>query len=531
MNIFKHVQVPHFKRTAFDLSHTRVMSLRMGKLIPFLCTDVVPGDSFSCSSEVFLRFAPLVAPVMHKVNVYTHFWFVPNRLVYSDWQDYISGGEDGHFAGEAPYYITSGIGTPYTTRCATSSLWDYLGLPILSTTPNASNAVRVSALPFRSYQLIYNEFYRDENLVPKLVIPKTGGNVTSEFSTGVMGVLRTRAWEKDYFTSSLPHAEKGDPMTIPILGNAVVQLDGSSSNRQQVIGNGGAGVSDLGTNGNGDLVDNATQSPMWFDPNGTLFANLQNVTSATINELRKAFQIQRFEERQMRTGSRYNETIMGHFGIKPSDARLQLPEYLGGGKANVVISEVLQQSQTTTGADASAQGTMTGHAVSFGKSNRFKAFFEEHGWIIGIMSVMPQSVYSQSLPRKFVRLDKFEYLWPELVSLGEQEVRNHEVYYTGSNSDRPMQEFGYQGRYNEYRYIPSSIHGDMHTSLLDWTLARKFSSLPSLNQDFIECKDASLNGIFNVTDQNVDNLYCQIDNSIVAKRPLPFLADPGGISL
>lgn len=272
-----------------------------------------------------------------------------------------------------------------------------------------------------------------------------------------------------------------------------------------------------------------------MDPNGTLEADLSAVTASTINELREAFQLQKWLERNMRNGSRYIESILAHFGVKSSDARLQRPEYLGGGKSPVVISEVLQTSGTTTQEIDplynSPQGNMAGHAVSAGQTNYFKKFFEEHGFIIGIMSIMPRTSYQQGIPRIFNKFDKFDYFWPEFAHLGEQEVKNQELYFDTSATQKNDDTFGYQSRYAEYRYIPSSVAGDFRDNLLFWHLGRKFENVPSLGEAFITA-DPQNNGwerIFAVQDAEVHKIWVQMIHKVKAVRPMPVFADPGFI--
>lgn len=540
--IFTTVDVPNVKRSRFDLSHEIKGTYRFGKLHPIGAWEVLPKDSFSVSSEVFLRFQPMLAPIMHQVDVYVHWWFVPNRLIYEDWENFITGGPDGNWGSKAdvqlnplhcpPYYLTSSIGSAYSTYCVKKTLWDYLGLPPLKNTPNSANALKISALPFRAYAKIYNEWYRDENLVPEIPIPLGGGNVTtSEFNNGLLSVLRTRAWEKDYFTSALPFAYKGKAMELTLSStNAPIVFNGSPGNQQEITPTGASSA--IGARADGTLIDVNTNQPVNILPNGTLEANLSNINIATINEMRTAFQVQKFLERNARAGNRYVENLLAHFGVRSSDARLQRPEYLGGGKANVIISESLQQSsfkEDANGDIISPQGNMSGHAIAVGKSNRFKAFFEEHGWVIGLMSIMPRTSYQQGVSRQWTRQDKYDYAWPLFAHLGEQEVYNYEIFNAGRTTDNPYGTFGYQGRYNEYRYFPSKVVGDLRDDFSFWHMGRIFSNTPSLNQDFIECKDASLNSIFPVVkgEENDDKIIADIYHSVVASRPLPFRPDPG----
>lgn len=516
MNIFNTTSSNRPKRSLFDLSHERKFSCDMGDIVPIFCQEVLPGDTFRVNSENLIRLAPMLAPMMHRVDVYTHFFYVPNRLVFDKWQDFITGGEHGNDTPVFPFRMVS------PGQLEPGSIYDFMGLPTNPPSPapaRITNDLKVNVLPFRALNLIWNEYYRDENLQSPKVISKGEG----EDTLTDIGLWK-RAWEKDYFTSALPWAQKGDPITIPTQGTADVKYQ---------VGDGGVPIvklaggyipapgAELKSRTDGTLVNQA-DTPLAIDPVGTLYADLSTATATTINDLREAFQLQKWLERNARAGSRYTESILAHFGVKSSDARLQRPEYLGGGKNPIVISEVLQNSQST---NDSAQGNMAGHGVGVGNTNSFKAFFEDYGFVIGLMSVMPRTAYQEGLPKTFQKFDKFDYFWPEFAHLGEQEVKMSELYATGTNQD--LETFGYQSRYAEYRYIPSTVHGDFRDQLDYWHMGRKFSSPPSLNYQFIECN--ATKRIFNVTDDNVDHLWIQVYNNVQAVRPMPFLADPGFI--
>lgn len=514
------------KRNVFDLSHERKFSMNMGELIPILCEEVIPGDTFRLNSEVLIRFAPMLAPIMHRINVYTHFFFVPNRLIWDEWEDFITGGREGDKNPLMPKIIVD----QFSAKLDIGELSDYLGFATISSTP--SGGVKVNAMPFRAYALIYNEYYRDQNLEEEINILKGSGDTANSLLLD----KQTRAWEKDYFTSALPWTQRGGEVSLPISGNANVVYN--QTGETHVMRNYATGNQALDgpvtTNNtanpefNAALTTNGTE-PINYDPNGTLEADMSSVTATTIEELRKATKLQQWLERNARGGARYIEQILSHFGVRSSDARLQRPEYLGGGKTPVTISEVLQQSgvQDVSGdiINTTPLGEMGGHGISVGSSHRFKKFFEEHGQVVGIMSVLPKSAYMQGTRKHLLKNDKFDYFFPEFAQLGEQPVDIRELYddYTKTAE----QTFGYQSRYAEYKYIPSTVHGDFKDTLSFWHMARDFAAEPVLNNDFIKAEN--IERIFAVTtseQQANPKLWVQVYHNFKAIRPIPKFNNP-----
>lgn len=516
MKIFDKISINKPRKSVFDLSHERKFSMNMGDLVPVLCQEVIPGDKFRINMEQLVRFMPLVAPMMHRVNVYTHFFFVPNRLVWNDWEKFITGGDKGIDTPLFPVYknISSSVsvlkGLPYFKY---GSLADYMGFPVKqiqdSTLTTEVPLIEFSILPFRAYQLIYNEYYRDQNLEDPIIISKASGTDNSTHNL----IIRKRAWEKDYFTSALPYAQKGAELSIPLPGD-VIPVSGSTSGVNPTVGSTASGANEYGIGG-GVL------------PGETLEVDLTDMTDTTINELRQAFQIQKWLERNARGGTRYIEQILSHFGVKSSDARLQRPEYLGGGKTPVTISEVLQMSSSDS---TSPQGNMAGHGVSVGNSNQFSRYFEEHGMIIGIMSVLPRTAYMQGIPRYMTKTDRYDFYWPEFAHLGEQSVKNQELFWKPNDESYNDSDFGYQPRYSEYRYISDTVHGEFANTLKFWHMAREFaqSTPPNLNSDFVKCQGDSLKRPFVVQDDS-HKLYVQTYCNIKAIRPIPKYGNPGGI--
>lgn len=513
MSIFNRIRLIKPKRNVIDLSHEVKLSCNFGQLIPFMCLDVVPGDTFQNQTEMLIRVAPMLAPLMHRVNVYTHFFFVPNRLIWDNWEEFITGGEDGQ----------SNIVHPYTVFTNSvdkeGSLADYFNYP---TPVGSSGQYSADVLPLRAYELIWNEYYRDQNLQEAIEINKGDGqDLTTSHD------IKYRCWEKDYFTSALPWTQRGGEVILPLGTEADVVYNRIPGQMQKLIGSNGTPVAyngDLRVN-DGNLetqVQGAGSDIVDLDPNGTLKADLSEASAVTINELRRASRLQQWLERNAVGGARYIEQIFAHFGVKSSDSRLQRPEFLGGGKQPVMISEVLQTSQTTSGEDASPLAQMAGHGVSVGSSNQFKKFFEEHGWVIGILSIMPRTGYQQGLPRRYRRFDKFDYYFPEFAHLGEQPVYNYELYGANGNGTDMDTVFGYQSRYAEYRYVPSTSHGQFKTTLNYWHLNRVFNNKPVLNEEFVSCdpKKSDLNRIFAVEDVD-DHFYVQLYNKLSALRPMP----------
>lgn len=486
-------------RNVFDLTHDVKLTCDMGNLVPIMATDVVPGDKFNISAEALVRFSPLLAPTMHRFDVSIHYFFVPNRILWPNWEKWIV---DEASVINAPYIQTTAgnqalnVGFP---------LYGYLGIQAPAT---ATTAVQINALPFAAYQCIYNEYYRDQNLISPVSYQLTDGN--NNANVAALETLRKRAWEHDYFTSCLPWAQKGAQVDIPIgsiSGDAEVKLNNVATNNTTLTGTNISPVVDYQVASGGVGADK-----LFADTSGL------NVGATTINDLRKAFRLQEWLEKNARGGTRYVESILSHFGVKSSDARLNRPEYITGVKTPVVVSEVLNTSGVT---GSPVQGNMAGHAVSVTSGKGGSYYIEEHGWIMGIMSVMPKTAYYQGIPRKFLKLDQLDYYWPTFAHIGEQPVTKNEVYaFQATGNDV----FGYVPRYAEYKFENNRVAGNFATDLEFWHLGRKFSSMPSLNQAFIDCDPGKR--IFAVTQTNVNNLYVQVLNKVTAVRPMPKFGTP-----
>jgi len=500
MNPFKSVVATRPGVSAFNLSHYKLLSCDMGELIPILCEEAIPGDIFNIGVEVVLRMRPLVAPILHEVNVYFHYFFVPYRLLWSSWEDFISGGELGTDDSTLP--------TWNVTTNTVGSLWDYLGFPIGIDAAGA----RPIAFPQYAYNEIYNQYYRDQNLVTALTI------TTNE-------AIQKRAWEKDMYTSALASQEKG---TVPALdmtlsGNvagtvvatAAITADPSvaldpkldSMDEQFYAGSGGA--------------DNAKLLAAFQKLTTVTDISGGTVTGFDMDDLRLNIAIKRWMELNNLGGTRHVEWLRSQYGVKVQDHRLDRPEYIGGSKTPVVVSEVLQTSETLTGTE---QGTMVGHGIAVGRNFCAKKRIPEFGLIMGIMSIMPRTMYHQGIDRMWSeRKDtRYDFYNPLFAGLSEQPVYESEIYASAVEAQNNTV-FGYQGRYNEYRYRPNKVAGDMHSTFDHWHLCRQFGGRPTLNQAFIECEPRK--DIFAST--NEDGLLVQVGNIIRAIRPMPVIPRPG----
>lgn len=497
-NIFNSVKVSRPTSNTFDLSHDVKLSFDMGELIPTACIDCLPGDKFNMSSEQMLRFASLISPVMHKVDVYAHWFFVPYRICWPGFQDFIEKPDVEKPAWPVFNNMTVGEG----------SLADYLGLP------PSPNIDQVSAMPFAAYNRIYNEYYRDQNLSAEVNATLVDG----ENDHLDMVSLQKRAWEHDYFTASLPFAQSGEAVDIP-LGDVQLKDNWASSPSDPTFRDSN------GLSATGDIVQDlaaikvGTSTPSAYDPAGTL-----QTEPVTVESLRRAMKIQEFLERLARGGRRLYEIIRSNFDVISSDARLQRPEYLGGSKSPMVISEVLQTAPPTDTANT-PQGNMAGHGISVGSTGSIDYRCEEHGYLMCIMSVRPKTSYMQGIPKHFSKFNFYDLGWPSLAHLGEQEVKSREVYYSATDSPSLNDStFGYIPRYAEYKYIDGRVAGDFRSSLSFWHLARNFDTRPGLNQTFIECNPARR--IFAVLDEQQDTIYAHVFHRIKANRKLPMYGTP-----
>lgn len=485
-------------RNKFSLSHHKLLTCNMGELIPCGLLEVLPGDSFQMATSALVRCSPLLTPVMHPVDVRIHHWFVPHRLVWTDWENFITGGPDGNNASVFPTISTGGGGV------SVGSLADYQGVP----TAVASKSY--SALPTRGYQLIWREWYRDQDLETAPTIDLTDGADTTTTTT-----LQHCDWEKDYLTSARPWEQKGPAISLPLGTRANVKGLGTDApnaahaiNIQETGASSPRATTGWVSNTAGELFRMAAGSPAGYPD---VYADLTTATAAGINQLRQAFALERYEEARARYGSRYTEYLR-YLGVRSSDARLQRPEYLGGGRNTIQFSEVLQSGGTSTGAQTGV-GNLAGHGIAATRSNRFRRFFEEHGYIHSFMSIRPKTMYIQGLRRTFNRTTKEDFWQKELEHIGQQAVKNKEVYLAHAT---PEGTFGYQDRYDEYRREESWISGEFRTTLNMWHFARSFASDPALNSTFVSCVPSEAPFAVNST----NTMWIMVKNSVQARRML-----------
>lgn len=512
---------------AFDLTHDDMLTCGMGKLVPIECMEIVPGDVFKWQDDVLVRLQPMLAPLMHRINVYVHYWFVPKRILQDDFEKYYTGGRDGRDTTQAPY-ITAPSG-----GFAVGSLADYFGFP------TGVAGYKVSAFPFRAYTKIYNEWYRDQNLISEVAIDYGNGSDTTTNTS-----LLKRAWGHGYFEDSLPWTQRGPVVNMPSLGNIPVKGTGMALGLTNGLGNTGLtsivsgdiqvlearrdsyGTAVGTTYGAGFIAGNKSFGVTTDSTKSGIVADASSAAAIPVPEVRQAFQTQVLFEIMARSGARFTETLSALFNVRISDSTVQRPLFLGGGKVPVSIGEVLQTSSTDS---TSPQGNLAGRGISAQRVPVWKKSFEEPGVLIGILNIRPKAVYAQGLSRSWTRWTRFDEYLPPFAHLGMQGILNKELYCQGpsvvdANGDVvDEQVFGYTPIYDELRHIPSRVHADFKGTMDYWSLWRKFNSLPQLNQTFIECDPD--NRIWSVP--TGDHFMVQIVHHVAALRRLPKYGTPG----
>ena len=587
MSIFSNVSIEKPNKSVFNLSHSKKLTATAGEIVPVFCQYTMPGDKFNINVSTFARTLAMLSPMMQNVQIDIHFFNVPLRLIWSRWERFISGPERPKRYGGTeeqepvhPYTDTRQIvsaaltdadtteipDVPETEKKATyhkfikkyygsGSLADYFGFPTFSDDEinvilknynsgapiNVDNSVKIDLFPFLAYSKIYNDWFRDENLIDPIPILFDGKDSNTDYSDipypenaedlSYWFNLRSRAWKKDYFTSALPFPQRGDDVLLPL-----VNTDPTTNVAKPYLDINGNNITIANPNiQNTSNVDVSERNLSAVDQSQgrhydkwniyDLKADISNLRSSTIIEIRRAFALQKWFENSARLGARYIEQMLAHFGVQSSDARLQRPEFLGGMSVPLSVDSVVQTSSTTTD---SPQGNQSGIGTAIGGNHICKFFCEEHSLIIGLMTIRPQSQYILGLPRQFNMFERFDFPFPEFANIGEQAILRQEIYcpthYIGHKLYKET--FGYAPRYSEFKFIPSTVHGEFKDSLNYWTMARRCT--PFLNQDFIEitnAKDAN-NRPFAFHDSEHQYIV-QLNFDVTAVRPLPYYSVPG----
>ena len=505
------------QRSSFNRSHNHKTTFDANDLIPVFVDEVLPGDTFKMSNTTFARLATPIKPSMDNLHMDLHFFFVPSRLLWENWERFM-GAQDN--PDDTTDYTIPQVEVIFSDPAVyENSIWDYFGIPHM-----VQGTSKVSALPFRAYNLIWNEWYRDQNLQDSVKVELGDADLPDNY-----GLLR-RGKRHDYFTSALPFPQKGQPVSLSLAGTADItgdQADGGTGKPTFIIDPDGNSTEIAANVASGSVVHDGVATiggPMEWD-NPALVAQLDNVTAVTINQLRQAFQLQKFLERDARSGTRYIEVIKAHFGVTNPDFRLQRPEYLGGCHENIKFTTIAQTTQTLT--DSTPQGNLAAMATVSGRKKCFNKSFTEHGYIIGLASVYADLTYQQGINRMWLRQTRVDYYWPVFAHLGEQEIYNKEIFSSGTTAEDEAI-FGYQERYAEYRYHPDRISGEFRSSAtqsLDvWHYAEDFQTLPVLNGSFIE-NNAPIKR--NSAVQTEPDFIADFYFGLQSIRPMPLYGTPG----
>lgn len=532
MNMFNQVPLQRPSQSKFRPNFSVKGSMQPGYLYPVCTKEVLPGDSWQMDSHVMARMAPLVSPMMHEVDIKIMNFFCPYRLVWDEFPDYITKGRLGQSNPLHPYYNVSdgSIG-----NLGAGSLHDWMGFQCVidettgDITGPVTDGLQISALPSRVYREIWNQYFLNQNLEAPYEYSKASGDSAADFSE--LSTMKKRQWEADRFVSLLPFAQRGDTVVMPV----DIEFEYRDGAEGTIIRNSASGTPVAGA----DLADFSTQSgtPPPVDgtvlsgaPSPVYFDNIESIegTSLDINEFREALALQKWLENNARGGNLYIDQLLVRWGVKSSDARLQRPEYLGGGSAPMVISEVLSTAQFEGASSELPQGNMAGHGIAVGSSNGFRRYFEEHGCLMTLMCIIPRTGYFQGVDKMFTRLDSLDWANPEFANLGEEQVTRKEIYYdvagAGGAKDTLL---GYTPRFSDYKWFPSTVHGEFRYNLRHWHWARQFGIAPELNIDFVEC---SPDGRVFAVDTG-DHFYVQVHHRISLMRKLPYYGSPGKMTV
>lgn len=516
-------------RSTFDRSSSVKTSFNAGDIVPFYLDEVLPGDTFSIKTNKVVRMQALLTPVMDNIYLDTYYFFVPNRLVWNHWKQFNGENTESAWVPETEYEV------PQITAPAggwnVGTIADYFGLP------TGVAGISVSALPFRAYALVMNEWFRDQNLQDPLNIPLDDATVqgvnTGTFVTDVAkgGLPFVASKYHDYFTSCLPSPQKGPDVTIPVSSGANLPVrtlkeaipNPSNLTLRSSTAYGGNFDVRVQTNTNALEVEGSGGA---FIPANLWAINDGSVSAATINQLRMAFQIQKLYEKDARGGTRYIEIIKSHFGVTSPDARLQRPEYLGGNRVPINVNQIVQQSQSTA---QSPQGTPVGLSLTTDSHGDFSKSFTEHGFVLGVMVARYDHTYQQGIDRMWSRKDRFDFYWPVFANIGEQAVLNKEIYAQGSEKDSEV--FGYQEAWADYRYKPNRVTGEMRSayskSLDVWHLGDDYSTLPSLSDSWIREDKNNIDRVLAVSSKVSNQFFADIYIQNRTTRPMPMYSIPG----
>ncbi len=559
MGVFSNVSGLKPGKTAFNLSHTHIFDCNFGELVPVACLETLPGDVFRLNADVVGRLtSALKSPILSQMDIVLEAFYCPTRLLMGHdanfetpvgevtWEEFISGGKDGSHIGNESYPLPR-FSSNYVDTFSTGGVGDHLGVQTgVEIAPSDSPL----AFPWRAYRWIWNEFYRDENLMDPVQVCKYLGTGLSDDPTYIGGPeydkLFHRCWRKDYFTSALPFQQRGTSPALPISGILPVSFGGTFHlNAPDItdVSENSFPLEVFGANVGGTdriLLGKSSSSPYAYEQVSDLSGDMSGVTGSVnlanaatfdVNQIRTAFQVQKWLERNARGGVRYTEYLRSHFGVSPSDARLQRPQFIGSCRSPWLVNEVLQTSETNS--SVTPQGNQAGQAINLSRNSlgKFKSY--EYGYILILGSVVPKALYQQGIPKYLSRKHNLDFYTPEFAHLSEQPVLNKEIYYKKGGNNEGI--FGFQPIWNEMRFIPSKVTGHMRTgasgySFDYWHFGRNFADTPLLNADFLligasDSAKAELMRVFAVTDENPFIINCGLN--IKALRPMPYLSEPG----
>lgn len=518
VDLHKFAMIPKadIPRSAFKIQKTHKTTFDAGFLVPIYVDEVLPGDTFNLKMTAFARLATPITPVMDNMHLDSFFFFVPNRLVWDNWQRFM--GEQPNPGDSISFLVPQQVSP--ASGYAVGSLQDYMGLPTVGQV-GAGNTVSHCAFFTRAYNLIWNEWFRDQNLQNAAVVDRGDG---PDATPAAHYTLLRRGKRHDYFTSSLPWPQKGQSVTLPLGTVAPIKTDVTSGAQSLSILNGSSAYRFMAT-GSGEVRLSGSAG----SEANSLYADLSSATAATINQLRQSFQIQKLLERDARGGTRYTEIIRAHFGVISPDARLQRPEYLGGGTAPITVNPIAQTSGTSASGTTTPLGSLAAMGTGLAHGHGFTQSFTEHGVIIGLVSVRADLTYQQGLRKMWSRSTRYDFYFPAFAHLGEQAVLNKEIYVTGASADNDV--FGYQERWAEYRYNPSQITGLFKSTsagtIDQWHLAQRFTSLPTLNNTFIQDTPPVSRVVAVGAAANGQQFLLDTFFDIKAVRPMPLYSVPG----